>query len=179
MGTIEPRKNVPVLLRAYASLLSRRPDAPELTLAGRVAPACAGVLDELQRPPLAGHVRHVGYVSGSERERLYRDASMLVLPSLEEGFGLPALEAMTIGLPVIVSNRGALPEVVGDAGIVVDAEDSEGLASAMARLLTDRDAIARLAEAGIERSRRFNWDTSAARLLEACAAAIERRRSRR
>jgi glycosyltransferase involved in cell wall biosynthesis len=179
MGTIEPRKNVPMLLRAYAELLSRRPDVPPLTLAGNVAPACVGVLEDINRPPLAGRVRHVGYVSGRERERLYREASMLVLPSLEEGFGLPALEAMTIGLPVIVSNRGALPEVVGDAGFVVDPEDHAGLAAAMERLLTDRTAAERCINAGVEQARRFSWDTSAARLIDACTSAIERRRSRK
>ena len=78
-----------------------------------LAPACQPIVDELSRPPLAGRVRHLGYVSGAERERLYREASMVVLPSLDEGFGLPALEAMTIGVPVVVSSRGALPEVVG------------------------------------------------------------------
>ncbi len=118
MGTIEPRKNVATLLRAYAELLAREPDAPPLVLAGGLTPACASVLDDLARPPLAGRARHVGYVSGAERERLYRDASMVVLPSFDEGFGLPALEAMTIGVPAVVSSRGALPEVVGAAGLV-------------------------------------------------------------
>jgi glycosyltransferase involved in cell wall biosynthesis len=178
MGTIEPRKNVELLLAAYARLVERRPDAPSLTLAGRVTPACAGLLEDIARPPFAGRVRHAGYVSGSAREQLYRDASMVVLPSFDEGFGLPALEAMTLGVPVVVSTAGALPEVVGDAGMLVEPNDPRGLAAAMERLLADHEFACRQAEAGVVRARAFSWESSAARLLEAYAAAIERRRSR-
>jgi glycosyltransferase involved in cell wall biosynthesis len=179
MGTIEPRKNVAVLLRAYAHLLGRRQDVPPLVLAGKVAPACQGILDEIGRPPLAGHVRHVGYVAGMEREQLYGDASMLILPSLEEGFGMPALEAMTIGVPVIVSDRGALPEVVGSAGMIVAADDHNGLAAAFERLLTDSTFAAQQAAAGIVQATHFSWDASASRLLEAYRSAIERRQALR
>jgi glycosyltransferase involved in cell wall biosynthesis len=179
MGTIEPRKNVSTLLRAYADVRSRRPDAPPLLLAGKVAASCQGILDEIGRPPLAGHVRHAGYVAGMQREQLYRDASMLLLPSLEEGFGMPALEAMTIGVPVIVSDRGALPEVVGDAGMIVAADDHLGLAAAIERLLSDRAFAAQHAAAGIAQAKHFSWDMSASRLIEAYTSAIERRRSGR
>jgi glycosyltransferase involved in cell wall biosynthesis len=178
MGTIEPRKNVPTLLRAYAELLAREPDAPPLVLAGRLTPACATALDDLSTPPLSGRARHVGYVTGAEREQLYRDASMVVLPSFDEGFGLPALEAMTIGGPVVVSSRGALPEVVGTAGLFIDPDDVAGIASVMQRILTEPGLALRCSEAGVMQSRRFNWEASAARLLEAYGAAVERRRSR-
>jgi len=178
MGTIEPRKNVKTLLRAYAELLARNPDAPPLVLAGRVAPACQPLLDELASPPFSGRVRYVGYVSGPERERLYREAAMVVMPSLDEGFGLPALEAMTIGVPVVVSSRGALPEVVGNAGVIVEPDDVAGLASAMERLLSD-PALARTCVAeGLVQARRFSWDASATRLIDAYVSAVERRRSR-
>jgi glycosyltransferase involved in cell wall biosynthesis len=179
MGTIEPRKNVGALLRAYAGLLERRPDAPPLVLAGRITQACQPLLDELARPPLAGRARHLGYVGEAERERLYRQASMVVLPSLDEGFGLPALEAMTMGVPVVVSSRGALPEVVGRAGLIVEPDDIPALTAAMDRLLRD-PALARTCVAeGLTQSRRFSWDVSATRLIEAYASAIERRRARR
>ena len=164
MGTIEPRKNVGTLLRAYSELLTRMRDAPPLTLAGKVAPACKDVVDQLSLPPLAGRASHVGYVSGPEREQLYRDASMLVLPSLEEGFGMTAVEAMTVGVPVVASNRGALPEVVGDAGVLVDP--------------ADRAWANRAIESGRARAKRFTWDASAARLVQAYATAAERRRAR-
>jgi glycosyltransferase involved in cell wall biosynthesis len=178
MGTIEPRKNVGTLLRAYAELIARNPDAPPLVLAGRLAPACQPLLDELTRPPLAGRVRYLGYVTELERERLYRAASIVVLPSLDEGFGLPALEAMTIGIPVVVSSRGALPEVVGRAGLLVDAEDVAGLAGAMDRILRDPALARACSVAGIEQARRFSWDASASRLIQAYVTAVERRRSR-
>jgi alpha-1,3-rhamnosyl/mannosyltransferase len=178
MGTIEPRKNVATLLRAYAQLIARKPDAPQLVLAGKVAPACRSLLAELDRAPLAGRARHVGYVSGVQRERLYREASMVVVPSFDEGFGMPALEAMTVGVPVIASNRGALPEVIGEAGILVEPDDTAGLASAMERMLGDADLARRCSSDGLARSRRFTWEASASRLLEAYRSAVERRRLR-
>jgi glycosyltransferase involved in cell wall biosynthesis len=178
MGTIEPRKNVATLLRAYAELIARQPSSPPLVLAGAVTSACRSLLDEIGRPPLAGRVRHVGYVSGDERERLYREAAIVVLPSYDEGFGLPALEAMTLGVPVIVSSRGALPEVVGTAGLVVDPDDVSGLSAAMARMLGDEAFARDCAARGVAEARRFSWDASAARLMEAYRSAIDRRRAR-
>jgi len=178
VGTIEPRKNVPTLLEAYARLLSRLPGAPDLILAGRVDQASAGVIGELASPPLAGRVSHLGYVSDDRREGLYREASMLVLPSFEEGFGMPALEAMTIGVPVVASNRGALPELVGDAGLLVDAQDANGFADAMEGLLLDPSLASRCVEAGIERARRFSWRGSAELLLDAYGRALTHRAGR-
>lgn len=179
MGTVEPRKNVPALLRAYASLVTRRPDAPPLAIAGKIVDACQSVLTEIAAAPLAGRVQTVGYVSGNDRERMYREASMLVLPSFDEGFGMPVLEAMTLGIPVVISTRGALAEVAGDAGLLVEPDDHEGLSQAMERLLTDDALAARNAAAGIARARDFSWDATAAKVLDTYGAAVERRRSRR
>jgi glycosyltransferase involved in cell wall biosynthesis len=178
VGTIEPRKNIGVLLKAYVELLRMRPDAPHLVLAGKVSPAGQAEVDAIANPPLAGRVRHLGYVSASDRERLFREASMFVLPSLDEGFGLPVLEAMTVGIPVVASNRGAIPEVAGDAALLVDPGDIPGFAGAMDRILGDASLAQRLIAEGIRRSIRFTWKSSATRLLEAYAAATERRRSR-
>jgi glycosyltransferase involved in cell wall biosynthesis len=178
MGTIEPRKNVGVLLQAYAQLLDRRPSSPPLVLAGGVSAGSEPVLEAIRRPPLEGHVKHVGYVTGAMRERLYREASMLILPSLDEGFGLPALEAMTLGIPVIVSSRGALPEVVGSAGTVIDANDASGFASAMDRLLSDESYARMKGTEGVTQSRTFDWDDSARRLIATYRLAIDRRRAR-
>lgn len=179
VGTIEPRKNVPTLLNAYRRLINRRAGTPDLVLAGRAGPGSSATLAELGVAPLAGRARHLGYVSDQERLQLYRDASMLVLPSFDEGFGMTALEAMTVGVPVIVSNRGALPEVVGDAGIICDPQDDEGLAEAMERLLDDDAMAERCAELGAARSRLFDWGASADRLIGAYRQAVERRRARR
>jgi glycosyltransferase involved in cell wall biosynthesis len=120
----------------------------------------------------------VGYVAGRDREGLYRSASMIVMPSLDEGFGIPALEAMTLGIPVVVSNRGALPEVVGDAGLLVAADDPAGMAAAMGRVLGDSALARQLSERGVARARRFTWDASAAAAIDAYRLAMERRRSR-
>jgi glycosyltransferase involved in cell wall biosynthesis len=179
VGTIEPRKNVGALLSAYAKLLELAPDAPRLVLAGKVAPACADLMTKLAAPPLAGRVVHVGYVGGAAREELYRQASMLVLPSLDEGFGMTALEAMAIGIPVIASDRGALPEVTAGAALLVDPADAEALARAMLRVLTEASTARSSIEKGLARARDFTWTASARRLEQAYAGAIERRRSRR
>jgi glycosyltransferase involved in cell wall biosynthesis len=177
VGTIEPRKNVPGLLRAYAELLARMPIAPDLVLAGRIPPE-ANLMKALAARPLAGRVRAVGYVSDDTRERLYREASLLVLPSFEEGFGITALEAMTLGVPVVAARRGALPEVAGDAALLVDPEDHSALADAMEHVLSDGAARRRMAEAGVRRASRFTWDGSASRLYDAYLAAVRFRRSR-
>jgi glycosyltransferase involved in cell wall biosynthesis len=174
LGTLEPRKNIGGLLDAYERVLGRRRDAPELRLAGRATPAAAAWLDRLARPPLAGHVKHVGYVRADERRTLYEGARLLVLPSFEEGFGLPALEAMTVGVPVVASRRGALPELVGDAGLLVDPDPDE-LAAAIERVLDDDTQAARMADRGAAQAARFDWDRSAAILRDAYEAAIARR----
>jgi len=177
MGTLEPRKNVGVLLRAYARLIARMPSPPALVLAGPATDAAAQWLKEISEPPLAGHVQHLGYVRPERRYELYCDASMLVLPSHLEGFGLPVLEAMTVGVPVIVSRRGALPEVAGDAGVLIEPDDDVGLAAAMQRYLDDPSAAAAASARGIARARQYSWDASAAALYGAYSDAVSRRRA--
>jgi glycosyltransferase involved in cell wall biosynthesis len=176
MGTLEPRKNVGALLGAYARLLFTLSSVPPLLLAGAATPAAAPWLDAIKRPPLVGHVEHLGYVAPAKRYDLYARASMLVLPSHLEGFGLPVLEAMTIGLPVVISRRGALPEVAGDAAIAVEPDDQAALAGAMTHYLKDASAAAAAAERGRARAQQYSWDASAAALYGAYQAALARRR---
>ena len=176
IGTIEPRKNLDVLFRAYGRLVSARPGVPPLVLAGGTVEQSAGILSALDAAPLAGNVQHVGYVNEPERRRLLEQASMLVIPSLEEGFGLPALEAMTMGVPVVASRRGALTEVIGEAGTLVDATDDMGFASAIEALLTDPDRRRMHADAGTARAREFSWTEGAAQLVGAYREAIARKR---
>ena len=178
VGTLEPRKNVGTLLDAYEQVLQHMPAAPELVLAGGASAGGRVWLDRIARAPLAGHVRHVGYIRNEEREGWYSRARVLVLPSLDEGFGLPALEAMSAGVPVIVSNRGALPEVTGGAASLIEPDDAAGLAVALARLLTDRDWAMNRAEAGLQRAAAYTWEQTANRLHSAYIAACERRRAR-
>jgi glycosyltransferase involved in cell wall biosynthesis len=161
MGTLEPRKNVGTLLRAYALLLEHLPDAPSLWLAGGIGDGTAEWRRAIEQPPLAGKVRHLGYVPADRRYELYAQASMFVLPSHLEGFGIPVLEAMTAGVPVIVSTGGALPEVAGDAGPAIPPDDAAGFAEAMRRYLTDPAAAAAAVDRGLARARQYSWDATA------------------
>jgi glycosyltransferase involved in cell wall biosynthesis len=171
VGTLEPRKNIGTLLDAYTRLRQRRPDAPSLVLAGRARASVAAHLERLKTPPLAGFVSAMGYVSDAARQALYRDAQMLVLPSLEEGFGLPVLEAMACGVPVVVSDRGSLPEVAGNAASPVKATDAEALAFEMERLL-HAEAAQEAALRGTVRASHFTWDACAAAVRAAYRAAV-------
>lgn len=176
LGTLEPRKNLHRLMEAYALLLERRPDVPDLILAGAFGGGSGDLFSgRVSLARAIDRVRLTGYVSDDERQRLYSEASMLVLPSLEEGFGIPALEAMTIGLPVVASDRGALPEVIGSAGILVDPEDVEALAAGIARVLDDPALARQMAEEGAARAAQFSWSAGAERLHAAYRAALERR----
>ena len=177
LGTLEPRKNVGALLDAYQRLLGRRPDVPRLVLAGRGTAAAAEWLTRINGPRLSGHVRHIGYVDETAREDLYRSARVLVLPSLDEGFGLPALEAMSAGVPVIVSSRGSLPEVVHDAGAQVDPSDIDALAGAMERAVFDEHWAIQAAQTGLDRARSFTWTESARTLHRAYTEATGRQRA--
>jgi glycosyltransferase involved in cell wall biosynthesis len=176
MGTLEPRKNVDTLLKAYTALLERMPDAPPLWLAGGATEAAEPWLRRIQEPPLAGRVTHLGYIAPDRKYDLYTQASMFVLPSHLEGFGIPVLEAMTAGVPVIVSTAGALPEVAGDAGPAIAPDDVRGFADAMARYLSDPAAAAAAVERGLARSRAYSWDASARRLISAYREVIGRGR---
>src|SRR5262249_44205626 len=153
-GTLEPRKNLGALLDAYERLLVRRSTGPgsvarsepgsatgtalpPLVVAGRPTAEAQPWLDRINRPPLDRIVRPSGYADPANRRALYEGARLLVQPSFEEGFGLPVLEAMTLGVPVVAANRGALPEVLGEAGPLVDPERPEQLAAAITRILED------------------------------------------
>jgi len=178
IGTLEPRKNLGGLISAYERLVSRNPAIPPLVIAGRATPAAQPILAALRRAPLAGMVDYRGYVPDAERRALYEGAALVVIPSLTEGFGLPALEAMSLGVPIVAANRGALPEIVGDAGLLVDPADTEALAAAIEALATDRPRAEALAERGLRRARQFTWAACASAAIEAYGGAIEHRRAR-
>ena len=178
IGTLEPRKNVKGLLEAYGRLLSRSRTVPRLLVAGRADPDSAGLLAAMNRPPLAGHVEYRGYVAPEQRESVFKSAQAVILPSFDEGFGIPALEAMAAGVPVIASNRGALPEVVGDAGLLVDPDDPESLTAAMARMIGDASLRANCAARGLVRARHFTWSQAARDTRRAYEDALAARRHR-
>jgi len=176
VGTLEARKNVGALLHAYAILAARNRSIPRLVLAGKTTPDASGWLEMAAKFPLAGRVELVGYVQPSERRELYRRAKLLVLPSYDEGFGLPALEAMAMGIPVVASNRGALPEVLGEAGMLVDPDDHEALVNAIERVLQDELYARGASERGLARAREFTWDRAAETTRKAYQEAIRHRR---
>jgi glycosyltransferase involved in cell wall biosynthesis len=173
VGTLEPRKNVGVLLDAFERLTPRT--SAELVIAGKATARSQPWLERMNKAPLAGRVRHLGYIDPTSRRAIYEGAAVLVLPSLDEGFGLPVLEAMTLGVPVVTSNRGSLPEVVGGAGPLVDADDSAALADAIDRVLRDDAFASACAEKGIARSRAYRWDHAAQRTYTVYQQAIARR----
>jgi glycosyltransferase involved in cell wall biosynthesis len=175
VGTIEPRKNVGGLLDAYERVLERRPDVPDLWIAGRATASADGLVERTRRPPLIGRVKLTGYIDPALRRQLYEGASLLLLPSFHEGFGLPALEAMTLGIPVVASDRGALPELVGSAGILIDPNDPESIAAAIERILDDTALGTEMEVRGLERAAHYRWEHSARVLRDAYVAAIARR----
>jgi glycosyltransferase involved in cell wall biosynthesis len=174
-GTLEPRKNVGGLLDAYERLAARRAVLPPLLLAGAATAESGQWLERLARPPLLGRVRHTGYVDPEHRRALYEGARLLVQPSFEEGFGIPVLEAMTLGVPVVAANRGALPEVLGGAGLLFDPDKVDEIAAAIERICDDAAFAARCAADGVARAREFSWSRTAERVAEAYRRAAEHR----
>ena len=173
VGNFLPHKNLPCLLRAWAALPPTLRVTHRLLLAGGDR-AGRPALEALARTlDVAASVGFPGLVADADLPALYGGATVLVLPSLEEGFGLPALEAMACGAPVIASRRGALPEVMGDAGVLIDPEAGDALPAALARVLGNDDERAALARRGRARAATFTADRTAGRvidLLEATAA---------
>jgi glycosyltransferase involved in cell wall biosynthesis len=178
VGTLTSRKNIDALLDAYEQLLETRSDLPRLRLAGARGAAADRWLPRLASPPLAGRAEYVGYVPDRERRALFEGASVLVLPSWNEGFGLPVLEAMALGVPVVASNGGALPEVLGGAGLLFDPSRPDALADALERILTDSALASACISAGLARSAAWTWDAAAARVRQMYERAIDRRAQR-
>jgi glycosyltransferase involved in cell wall biosynthesis len=180
-STLEARKNVGGLLDAYERLIADGETVsavPELVLAGRATEDANAWLERLARPPLQGVVRHAGYVAAADRQALYEGARLLVQPSFDEGFGIPVLEAMSLGIPVVAANRGSLPEVLGGSGVLVNPDDAQDMANGIARILTDDGVAARCVAQGLERARSFTWTHTAHRVYDAYAQAIEQRARR-
>ena len=156
VGTLEPRKNLPRLLRAFEIVLASGLEA-HLHLVGRRGWMCDEVFRLLLRPTLADKVTWLGSVSDDALIELMRSASVLAYPSLWEGFGLPVLEGMAMGLPVLTSDCGALAEVAGDGALRVEPTSVEAIADGLQFLLENRVAAVKLGERGRERARQFTW----------------------
>ena len=161
VGTFEPRKNLSGLLAAYAVLIAHMPDAPQLLIVGRRGWLYESLFDQARSLGVENRVIWREDITDADRVALYNGATLLTLPSFYEGFGLPPLEAMACGVPVVVSNRSSLPEVVGDVGLYVDPDRPESIADKLYQALTDSGWRSQAKTAGIARAATFNWRQTA------------------
>ncbi|MGH9022719.1 MAG: glycosyltransferase family 4 protein [Acidimicrobiia bacterium] len=160
LGTLEPRKNVPTLVRAFSQLASGRPEL-RLVLAGADGWGASEVRAEIARSGVATRILRTGYVPSNAVPPLLRQAAAVVYPSIVEGFGLPALEALGCGAPLITSRGTSMAEVTGDAALLVTPRDADGLARELARLLEEPGLAARLREQGPQRAATYTWVAAA------------------
>ncbi len=158
-------KNVGTLLRAYANLPKPILGEYQLVLAGNVQRS-KNLSPLIQQLGLEKHIVFTGIIADEHLARLYQEASVFVFPTLYEGFGLPVLEAMACGCPVITSNNSSLPEVVGDAGIMLDPLDASAMSAAIEQVLTDQDLAEGLRQDGVQRAKQFCWERTARETVE-------------
>jgi glycosyltransferase involved in cell wall biosynthesis len=165
LGTLEPGKNVARTVQAFDAIAGQFPDHL-LVLAGDKGWLYEPVFQAMAEAKHADRIRYLGHVSDMEAVALYNHAELFVFPSLYEGFGLPPLEAMACGCPVVTSNRSSIPEVVGDAAIQVNPESVPELAEAMKNVLGSKSLQEEMAQAGLTRAAQFSWDKCARETLE-------------
>ena len=172
LGTIEPRKNIAALVRAFCSLSLKNKEFGkkyQLILAGARGWKNEKIFSEInackKKPGLGGVVKYVGYVPGKEKFSLMKYSTCFVFPSFYEGFGLPVLEAMSLGVPTITSNVSSLPEIAGEAAILVSPTETGEIAGALEKVLTDRDLQSELSKRGIIQAKKFSWKKCAEETL--------------
>lgn len=173
VGTIEPRKNVTRLIEAFANLLTCQLADLKLVIGGAKGWFYEDVFARAEELGLEGQVMFPGYIPASELPLWYNAAELFVYPSLYEGFGLPPLEAMACGTPVVTANTSSLPEVVGEAGLTVAPLDVEGLAEAMRRVLNDATLRREMRERGLQRAQSFSWTKTARETVQVYRRAME------
>jgi alpha-1,3-rhamnosyl/mannosyltransferase len=178
VGTLEPRKNIVGLLRAWRIVRQRVAEPPALVLSGRFGWKSRAIQREVRLAEREGWLQHLGYVTEGELASLYREAALVVFPSLYEGFGLPAIEAMFADTPLVCSDIEVLREVAGDAALYAPADRPDLLAERVIELLTNPALNKSLAQKGRERRGRFTWRQAADQTLEvwveAAGMALER-----
>ncbi|MEZ4769950.1 MAG: glycosyltransferase family 1 protein [Caldilineales bacterium] len=174
LGTLEPRKNLARLVQAFAQARQRLPDADDLklVLAGGKGWDYDDIFAAVQRERLHDHVLFPGYVADADLPWLYRAATVFTYPSLLEGFGLPVLEAMACGTPVVTSSVSSLPEVAGDAALLVDPASVDALAGALVRVLSDGTLAAEMRAKGLRQASRFSWQRTASQTADVYRAAL-------
>ena len=177
--SIQPRKNLVRLIEAYSCLRGVRPEGklPQLVLAGKRGWRDGETFRAAERNALDKDILFTGYVPEQDLAGLYSGAVCFVYPSYFEGFGLPVVEAMQCGVPVIAGNRTSLPEVVGAAGLLFDPFDTQALVKALMRVIDDSEYRATLRSKGLERAKQFNWKTTARLTLGVYERAVQRKRT--
>ncbi|MDB5054940.1 MAG: glycosyltransferase family 1 protein [Bacilli bacterium] len=166
VGTVEPRKNLLGLVQAYELLKQNHPITEKLVIVGARGWKYTPIFEWIQQHHLETDIIFTGYIEDDDLVALYNAATIFVLPSIYEGFGIPILEAMQCGIPVIASNVSSIPEVVGESGILVDPHYHEGWAKAMLRLLTDEQEHLHYASLSLKRGEHFNWHKVAQQTLQ-------------
>ncbi len=177
LGGFDVRKNVATALRAYAWVGPVLGDECPLVLAGRLPVKDTSFAPDPRRQAREaglqpGWVRWIGPVSEADKPAIYRSAAAFIFPSRYEGFGLPVLEAMACGVPVVASDTSSIPEVVGAAGILLPPDDAEGMAGALLQLLQDAAFHAEMRRRALAQAGRFSWEQTARRTLEAYQEAL-------
>jgi len=161
VGTLEPRKNILSLLQAYELLPNSLKERWPLVVVGMRGWKDQVISKRLDSLVSTGRIRALGYVSSDKLPVIYAGAALFVYPSIYEGFGLPPLEAMASGVPVVASNRASLPEIVGNAGVLIDPEDIDSLAQVIESLLDDQGKCEQMARMGLQQAQKFTWKACA------------------
>ena len=172
VGTLEPRKNLQMALEAFLALPKVVRQRHPMVLVGMMGWHSSPLESQLAPLLASGEVRQLGYLTREDLAVVVAGACALVYPSIYEGFGLPPLEAMTCGVPVIASNVSSIPEVVGDTGMLVDPQDVSGLANAMTMILSAKEVRASLSVKALIRSQSFSWDQCASETIDVYRAAV-------
>jgi len=175
VGTLEPRKNIINLLKAYSRLIKKVPELNDhLVIVGKKGWLYTGIFEEVKNLRIEDKVIFTGYVPNEDLVLFYNCADLFVYPSFYEGFGIPVLEAMSCGTPVITSNISSLPEVAGDAAILVDPKSVEEIANAMYKVLVDVNLREEMIEKGLKQAAQFSWKKTAQETLAVYNALDER-----
>lgn len=164
LGTIEPRKNIPTLIKSFSKLVSQSKNLKEkyqLILAGAKGWKYENIFKEIEEGQKKlggdGEIKYIGYIPGREKFTLMKGSACFVFPSLYEGFGLPILEALSLGVPTITSNKSSLPEIAGQAALLVDPENIDEIFKALEKILTDKNLRSELGKRGIDQAKKFDW----------------------
>jgi glycosyltransferase involved in cell wall biosynthesis len=172
VGLVEPRKNIPSLIRAYKSLIGQG-TKHSLVIVGRFGWMYQEVIEQTEKLGLKDRVQFTGYIPQDDLPIVYNLASLFVYPTRYEGFGFPALEAMACGTPVITTDISSLPEIVGDAGMLVPPDDEQALTTAIAKVLTDSTLYDQLKTKGLLRAKYFTWERTARETLKVYQHVLE------